>query len=193
MASRGTRAGSPGLAKWSTPSTGPETGTPWVTSARRSANLGWVSSSAMFERAAGRQVVDCDDVVAPVEEPAAEMRSEEPGAPRDDNSTHCVLTGDRRPRRRTRGAASRPDRAGCARRRCSAATCCSRTRSKSSQRNSSHSVSNATTSAPVGRDVRVGVDVEIGVEVLRLLGRDRIERAHNRALLPHRACDRHCR
>ena len=87
---RSKSAGDAGLARCITTSTRPGTHTYWLTSCSTNVNPRWPKSSSMLAHRAGDEVVDGDDLVAAVEQGAAEVRAEEPGAAGDDDAGHRV-------------------------------------------------------------------------------------------------------
>ena len=107
---------------------------------------------------AGDEVVDAHDLVAPVEQRVGEVRAEEAGTAGDDDAGHSDPPDAGC--RRSRGGAATPGRGGCGRRRRAWRRALAPTLSKSSQRNSSHSVSTSERGGALARRVRIGDDLD---------------------------------
>ena len=167
----------------------PRTGISSQTSATTSSKPVSSSSSSTFAR---RPVLRLS--TATTSSPRARrMRQRcEPRNPAPPVMTMRLIAGRRR-RMRTRSGASPPGRAGCARRRRSAAASRRGPRAKSSQRNSSHSVSTATTSAPCAASYASAQMSSCGTKPPRLLPGRRVERAHDGAGLDTAAARRRSR
>ena len=138
-------SGEAGEARSNTTASGPVIGSGWQTSCSTKLEAGVTVERGEVLPPPGHEVVDGDHLVAPRHERLAERAADEPGAAGHDDAGH---QGRPMPRyvkpSRLKEARSRRLRASTTR----GLAITDATLSKSSQRNSSHSVSTASTSAP---------------------------------------------